>query len=108
MVPTAPPADKPNRINGFPFSENFVTQIYAWGQARTDHQTLSNEDPHQMVDVQTMFLRMNKYLFFNDTFLCKHQMDGFLRVQMSVETFTLPDTLIAKLNDVLENFAGVG
>jgi len=25
MVPTAPPADKPNRINGFPFSENFVT-----------------------------------------------------------------------------------
>ena len=38
MVPQAAPANKPNRLNGqWPFSENFMAQIYAWGQARTDH-----------------------------------------------------------------------
>lgn len=61
-----------------------------------------------MIDVQTMFLRMNKNLRFDDSLLRKNQLDGYLRVQMSVESFTLPETLIEKLNEVLETFAGVG
>ena len=61
-----------------------------------------------MIDVQTMFLRMNKGQFFNDTFLSKAGLDGFLRVPMSVETFTLSDEFIEKLIPVLESFAGVG
>jgi len=61
-----------------------------------------------MLDVQTMFLRMNKGVWFNNTFLQKNQMDGFLKVPMSVENFKLPYELIEKLNAVVEGFAGVG
>ena len=31
MVPEVP-ADKQNRIKDYPFSENFLCQLYAWGQ----------------------------------------------------------------------------
>ena len=37
-----------------------------------------------------MFLKMSKGEIFNDIFLRKHQMDGFLRVPMSVESFKVP------------------
>lgn len=35
-------------------------------------------------------------------------MDGFLRVPMNVDSFTLPHDFIEKLNTVLDSFAGVG
>ena len=41
-----------------------------------------------------MFLKMNRGLVFNDDFLRKNRMDGFLRVPMSVESFTLPADLV--------------
>ena len=37
-----------------------------------------------------MFLKMSKGENFNDIFLRKHQIDGFLRVPMSVESFEVP------------------
>jgi len=61
-----------------------------------------------MLDVQTMFLKMNRGVRFDDAFLHKHQMDAFLRVPMSVETFQLPETFIKSLNAMIDEFAGVG
>lgn len=55
-----------------------------------------------------MFLRMNKGLVFNDDFLRRNQLDGFLRIPMSVESFTLPNEFIDRLRAVVEGFAGVG
>ena len=37
-----------------------------------------------------MFLKMNQDVVFDDYFLRKNQLDGFLKVPMSVESFELP------------------
>jgi hypothetical protein len=55
-----------------------------------------------------MFLKMCKGMVFDDAFLKKHQMDGFIRVPMSVESFELPAYLINTLNMCLNEFAGIG
>ena len=55
-----------------------------------------------------MFLKMNKGLVFDNDFLRKHQMDGFLRVPMSVESFELPTTLHNILDQMLDQFGGIG
>ena len=51
---------------------------------------------------------MCKGMVFDDAFLKKHQMDGFIRVPMSVESFELPADLINTLNMCLNEFAGIG
>ena len=61
-----------------------------------------------MLDVQTMFLKMCKGMIFDDEFLSRNQMDGFLRVPMSVESFEVPQELINTLNKCFNEFAGVG
>ena len=61
-----------------------------------------------MVDVQTMFLKMNRNLVFDENFLFKNQVDGFLRVPMSVESFELPQPLISSFKAMVNTFAGVG
>lgn len=61
-----------------------------------------------MLDIQTMFMKMHLGLTFNDQFLMKHQLDGFLRVPMSVESFELPATLLNSFKAMLNTFSGVG
>ena len=55
-----------------------------------------------------MFLKMNKGLAFNDDFLRKNQMDGYLKVPMSVESFELPRSLVDLLKQMLAQFGGIG
>lgn len=52
LIPEDVDSTKRNRVKNMPFSENFVCQLLAWGQQRTDHETLDNTDPHTMLDVQ--------------------------------------------------------
>ena len=66
------------------------------------------DDPHNMLEVQLMFLRMSRNEVFNDSFLRKHQIDGFLRVPMSVESFELPQELINCFKQLFNGFAGIG
>jgi len=61
-----------------------------------------------MIEIQTMFLRMARGLLFDDAFLMKHQLDGFLRVPMSVETFELPTELINSFKTMVNTFSGIG
>ena len=107
MIPEVP-ADKASRVNFLPYPENFICQFFAWGQQRTDHETLDADDPHNMLEVQLMFLRMSRNEVFNDSFLRKHQIDGFLRVPMSVESFELPQELINCFKQLFNGFAGIG
>jgi hypothetical protein len=55
-----------------------------------------------------MFLKMTRGVVFDDRFLIKHELDGFLRVPMSVETFELPTTLINSFKTMMNTFSGVG
>ena len=75
---------------------------------RTDHETLDNSDPNNMVDIQTMFLKMNLNLTFDDAFLRKNQLDGFLRVPMSVESFEVPLPVINAMKSMIFEFSGIG
>lgn len=55
-----------------------------------------------------MFLKMSKGEIFNDIFLRKHQMDGFLRVPMSVESFKVPQQMIDAFKQFYNEFGGIG
>ena len=96
-----------NQYNDYPFSENFLAQIYAWGQNRTNHETLNNDDPCKMVEIQTMFIKMHKGTEFDDKYLEQCGLDGYLRLPMSVESFTIPEELSAAMKSVINNFRGI-
>jgi len=51
---------------------------------------------------------MNRGLEWNNEFLRKHSLDGFLKVPMSVESFTLPSPLVNQFKKIVNEFAGIG
>ena len=51
---------------------------------------------------------MCKGMVFDEEFLKRNQMDGYLKVPLSVENFELPDSIINTVNMTLNEFAGVG
>lgn len=55
-----------------------------------------------------MFLKMNRGLFWDEIFLRKHSLDGFLKVPMSVDSFTVPDALVNMFKKMANEFAGIG
>lgn len=54
-----------------------------------------------------MFLKLNDGVVFDQTFLDRNGLDGYLRVPMSVETFEVPDALAAAFTKQLKAFRGV-
>ena len=55
-----------------------------------------------------MFLKMNRNQVFNQAFLDKNSLDGFLKVPMSVDSFTLPDELVNLFKKMHNEFGGIG
>lgn len=55
-----------------------------------------------------MFLQMSSHVYFNEAFLRKNALDGFLRIPMSVESFEVPEDLKEAFEKSLEGFRGVG
>jgi len=47
-------------------------------------------------------------MVFDEDFLQRNQMDGYLKVPLSVESFELPDSIINTVNMTLNEFAGIG
>ena len=74
---------------------------------RTEHATLTNEDPCKLIDIVTMFIKMHKGVIFDDKYLDTSGLDGFMRMPMSVESFTIPEELSAALSNTINNFKGV-
>ena len=95
------------QFKGMPFSENFLAQAYGWAQNRKEHATLTNEDPHKLAEVQTMFINMHKSAVYDENFLDAMQIDGFLTLPMSVESFDLPEDLKTAIQKMIHNFIGI-
>ena len=60
-----------------------------------------------MAEIQTMFIRMNKGVCYDQNFLDKHGLDGFMKIPMSIESFTIPDQLAEELKNMITNFKGI-
>ena len=60
-----PELTEENQFEDYPFSQNFLAQVYAWAQNRTTHETLDNDDPVKTVEVQSMFIKMHKGTIYN-------------------------------------------
>lgn len=54
-----------------------------------------------------MFLKLNDGVVFDQGFLGRHGLDGYLRVPMSTETFEVPAELKTTFEKVLHAFRGV-
>ena len=55
-----------------------------------------------------MFLQMSSNVNFNETFLRKNALDGFLRIPMSVESFEVPIDLKEAFEKSHDSFRGIG
>ena len=54
-----------------------------------------------------MFIRMHKGTVFDDKYLDTLGLDGYLRLPMSIESFTIPEELSAAMNKTINDFKGV-
>jgi hypothetical protein len=77
----------------FPISSSFLLQALMRGQNRKEHPTLDNSDPVKMLEIQLMFNKLNCMVNFNESFLSKYCLDGFLRVPLSEESVNVPEDL---------------
>ena len=50
---------------------------------------------------------MQKGMEFGDNFLDKNGLDGYLKLPMSVESFTIPEELSAALKTTISKFKGI-
>ena len=55
-----------------------------------------------------MMVRMARRVVWNDAFLKERNLDGFLRLPISEESFTVPDELKAAMRKVYYTFKGQG
>ena len=54
-----------------------------------------------------MFINMHKGVVFDERWLNTMQVDGFLTLPMSVESFELPDDLKTAIQKMMHNFIGI-
>ena len=54
-----------------------------------------------------MFIKMSRGVVYDQKFLEKHGLDGYLKVPMSVESCNIPDQLSAQLQNMIHNFKGI-
>ena len=55
-----------------------------------------------------MFAGMNRHQLFNDGFLFKYSLDGYLRVPMTDESIVVPADLLSGLFGAISGFKGIG
>jgi hypothetical protein len=103
-----PDIDPRSSICRLPFSAQFMLQAFSRCQKRDSHFTLDNSDPVKLVEIQTMFMLLNKDVQFDEDFADSIGFDDYLRLPMSNEQIAIPDDLLDTLTKVLLNFRGVG
>ena len=54
-----------------------------------------------------MFIKMSSGVTYDATFLNINGLDGFLRLPMSIESFTIPEELSSQLKHMITSFKGV-
>lgn len=108
FVYLVPEIDPRTSICRLPFSASFMLQAFARCQKRSSHFTLDNSDPVKLVEIQTMFMLLNKDIRFDEDFADSIGFDDYLRLPMSNEKIVIPDELLDTLTKVMLNFRGVG
>ena len=68
---------------------------------------MDNTDPCKVIEVQTLLARQAYRAVWNDEFLKDGDLDGFLRLPMSEESFTVPEELKAAMTTVYYSSKGV-
>lgn len=48
-----------------PMSASFLLQAFSRCQKRTNHATLNNDEPDKLIEIQTMFMLLNKNVIFD-------------------------------------------
>jgi hypothetical protein len=92
-----PKIERKAYVYGLPLSASFLLQTMSRCQSRSEHHTLDNKDPLALIEIQIMFMLLNKGLDFDQTFLLHTGLDGFLQLPMSNEQVVIPDDLINSL-----------
>lgn len=73
----------------YPFSLSFLVQCFLRCLDRSDHETLTNEDPSLLARVQVSFFKAYKGLRFDGEdgkhFLIDHGLDDMIRVPLTLE-----------------------
>ena len=90
----------PDSTEGFleyPYSASFMAQTFARTQSRSDHATLDNSDPVKLIEIQTMFMQLNRGVRFDDDFAQSNGLDGFLRLPLANESVKMPDDVVDAL-----------
>ena len=54
-----------------------------------------------------MFLKMHRGVEFDDEYLFRHGLDGYLKIPMSIESFKIPEELAVSLSRTITNFKGI-
>ena len=54
-----------------------------------------------------MFINMHKNVVFDERWLNANQVDGFLTLPMSVESFELPEELKTAIQKMINSFVGI-
>jgi hypothetical protein len=103
-----PDVNTNDQILRLPLSASFMLQTFARCQKRTEHSTLDNKDPVKLVEIQTMFMLLNREVKFDQKFIDDEELDGFLKLPMSNESITIPNELLEALTKIMINFRGVG
>ena len=82
---------------GLPLSASFMLQVMSRCQSRTEHHTLDNKDPIALIEIQIMFMLLNKGVDFDKNFLLQTGLDGYLTLPMSNEEVVIPEELVDSL-----------
>jgi len=58
---------------------------------------LDNKDPIALIEIQIMFMLLNKEVDFDEKFLLQTGLDGYLTLPMSNEEVVIPEELVDSL-----------
>ena len=58
---------------------------------------MDNKDPIALIEIQIMFMLLNKEVDFDEKFLLQTGLDGYLTLPMSNEEVVIPEELVDSL-----------
>ena len=74
-----------NASEGLPFSTQYIFTNFLLDAESTEHDTLPNDDPLYVLTVLIKLMVSNKPVRFDEEFLRRFSLDGFLKCKLSNE-----------------------
>lgn len=67
---------------GLPFDSSYLLSCFARGMQRDDYKSMPNDNPVKVFEIMLTFLQLNRGLKFDQGFLDKHGLDGYLELPL--------------------------